>query len=128
MRLVLDTHILVAWVEGGRGLSPRVRRVIDRESQKAPVIVADISLWEIAMLVEARRIRIKVPLHAWLEAATAPPLATIASITPAIAAELASIPPWDPADRIIVATARVHGATLVTLDERIRESGLVPVL
>ncbi|MCC6662707.1 MAG: PIN domain-containing protein [Polyangiaceae bacterium] len=52
-------------------------------------------------------------------------------ISTAVAAEVAGLPltiDWDPADRIIVATARVHGLKLVTADDRVIESGLVDVL
>jgi PIN domain nuclease of toxin-antitoxin system len=124
---VLDTHVLVWWIEANRKLPAATRRMLDRESRKAPLWVADISLWEIAALQEAGRVRFSIPLRDWLEAAVAEPLVAVHPITPAIVSELGSLPSWDPADRLIVATARVLGATLVTLDERIRESGLVPV-
>lgn len=126
-RYVLDTHALVWWVEGSRRLPAAVRKVLDRES-KAPLWVADISLWEIAALQEAGRLRFSMPLRDWLERAVADPLVSVHPITPAIVAELVSFPAGDPADRLIAATARVLGATLVTLDERIRASKLVPVL
>lgn len=127
MRYVLDTHVLVWWIEGSRKLPSSTRRLLDRESKKAPLWIADVSLWEIAALVETGRIRLAVPLRDWLERAVAAPLVAVHPITPAIAADVPSLPPWDPADRMIVATARALGATLVTLDERIRESGVVPV-
>ena len=65
------------------------------------------------------------------EAATAPPLVERVPLTRAIAAGVAALPDTfhrDPADRIIVATAQVLGATLLTLDRRIAASGIVPVL
>lgn len=80
------------------------------------------------MLVHRGRIEITRPLREWLEEASAPPLVAACPITPAIAADTTALPSWDPADALIVATARALGATLVTVDARIRESGLVPVL
>lgn len=93
--------------------------------------MSDISLWEIATLVELRRIRLRLPLRDWLEAATAPPLVRRISISPAVAAEVAALPDSfhrDPADRIIVASTLVSGATLLTQDGRIIGSGLVDTL
>ena len=72
----------------------------------------------------------KSGLSEWLERAVAPPLVERCTITPAVAAEVAALPATfhrDPADRILVATARVHGATLLTADERIRAAGLAIV-
>lgn len=83
------------------------------------------------MLLERGRIDLDLPLRDWLERATAPPLVQRTSITPAVAAEVAVLPDSfhrDPADRIIVSTARVLGATLLTRDRRIIDAKLVPVL
>jgi PIN domain nuclease of toxin-antitoxin system len=93
--------------------------------------ISNISLWEIATLNSLGRIDLDLPLRDWLERATAPPLVRRAGITPAIAAEVAALPDTfhrDPADRIIVSTARVMGATLLTRDQRIRDAGIVQVL
>ncbi|MEQ1858217.1 MAG: PIN domain-containing protein, partial [Longimicrobiales bacterium] len=71
------------------------------------------------------------PLRDWLEAAVAPPLVRRVAISPAVAAEVAALPDSfhrDPADRILVASARVTGSTLVTQDRRIVDSGLVPTI
>jgi PIN domain nuclease of toxin-antitoxin system len=126
-----DTHVLLWWASGDRRLPRSHARVFRRAGQDAPVLVSDISLWEVAMLVDQRRVRLDRPLRDWLETATAPPLVKRVGITPAIAAETASLPPAfhrDPADRILVATARILGATLLTADERILTSAVVPTL
>jgi PIN domain nuclease of toxin-antitoxin system len=81
--------------------------------------------------VDLGRIRINLPLRSWLEAAAALPIVECIRISPAIAAEVAALPATfhrDPADRIIVATARIHGATLLTSDERIIRSKIVPCI
>jgi PIN domain nuclease of toxin-antitoxin system len=93
--------------------------------------VSDITLWEVASLLALGRIRLRLPLREWLDCATAAPLVMRHGISPAVAAEtahLASTFPRDPAARIIVATARVLGATLLTADRRIAESGMVPTV
>jgi PIN domain nuclease of toxin-antitoxin system len=90
--------------------------------------VSDISLWEVATLLSLGRIELDVPLREWLEGTSAEPLVRRCGISPAVAAEGAALPDSfhrDPADRIIVAAARITGAALLTQDERIIRSGLV---
>jgi len=131
VRALLDTHVLLWWLEGGRRLSRAQKRVIDRAQADVPLWVSDITLWEIAVAFELGRIKLRLPLRDWLEAAVAPPLVQRVGISPPIAAELAVLPPTfhrDPADRILVATARALGATLLTRDERIVDAGLVATL
>jgi PIN domain nuclease of toxin-antitoxin system len=92
------------------------------------VLVSDISLWEIATLVSLGRLALDRPLREWLERAAAPPLVRRVGISPAVAAAVADLPETfhrDPADRIIVATARIMGAALLTNDTRIRDAGIV---
>lgn len=128
MKALLDTHVLLWWLEGGKRLSRQQKRMIDRSGPDSPLGVSDISLWEIATLYELGRIKIRMALRDWLEAAVAPPLVQRLGLSPALAAEVAVLPPTfhrDPADRIIVATARVHGLPLLTSDERIIDSGIV---
>lgn len=131
MTLLLDTHVWWWWLTGERRLSATQSRRLRKVTPAAPVLVSDISLWELATLVSLRKIELSIPLRQWLEAAAAPPLVQRCGISPAIAAEVAALPESfhrDPADRILVATARVHGATLVTRDRRILEAGLVDTL
>lgn len=131
MTALLDTHILIWWLNDVSPLSPEQRGVIESASADSPLLVSDISLWEVAALYDLGRIRLTVPLREWLDKAVAPPLVRRQGISPAIAAELAALPDSfhrDPADRILVATARVFGATLLTHDRRIVEANLVETL
>ena len=128
MTALLDTHILIWWLNDASRLSRKQREVVDSASADSPLLVSDISLWEVATLCDLGRIRLAVPLREWLDKAVAPPLVRRQGISPAIAAELAALPDSfhrDPADRILVATARVLGATLLTHDRRIIEANLV---
>jgi PIN domain nuclease of toxin-antitoxin system len=128
---VLDTHVLVWWVSDPARLTPMMRAVLDAVTPGSPVFVPDICLWEIATLVSLGRLTLALPLATWLERATAPPLVEVVAIRPAIAAEVAALPePFhrDPGDRLVVATARVLHLPLLTLDRRIRDSGLVRVV
>jgi PIN domain nuclease of toxin-antitoxin system len=128
MRALLDTHILVKWVASPDELSPAQRHVLDAVSGTAPVMVSDISLWEVATLVSLGRLALDRPLREWLERAAAPPLVRRIGISPAVAAAVADLPETfhrDPADRIIVASAIIMGAVLLTNDARIRDAGIV---
>ena len=131
MTALLDTHVLIWWLTDSSRLSPAQREAVASASAASPLLVSDISLWEVAMLHSLGRIRLSLPLRDWLEAAVAPPLVRRHGISPAIAAELASLPESfhrDPADRILVATARVLGATLLTRDRRIVDAALATTL
>ncbi len=131
MKALLDTHILLWWHEDRGRLSRDQQEVIAAADADSPLLISDISLWEVAMLHSLGRIRLTIPLREWLGKLAAPPLVRRNGISPAIAAELASLPDSfhrDPADRILVATARVLGATLLTRDRRITEARLVDTL
>jgi len=131
MTALLDTHILIWWLNNSNQLSPAQREVIGAASAQSPLLVSDISLWEVATLHNLGRIQLTIPLRAWLDKAVAPPLVRRHGISPAIAAELATLPDSfhrDPADRILVATARTFGATLLTQDRRIIDAALVDTL
>jgi PIN domain nuclease of toxin-antitoxin system len=131
MKALLDSHVLVWWLAGGDRLSKAQSRVLRRVDADSPALVSDISLWEIATLVGLGRLALDLPLRDWLDRAVAPPLVERIGISPAIAAETAALPATfhrEPADRILVASARVHGATLLTQDRRLLDCGLVPTL
>jgi len=86
---------------------------------------------ELAKSIQQRRIQVDLPLEAWLTDVATHPLLNILPITADIAAESVRLGDDfhpDPADQIIVATARCHDLTLVTADERIRRWGKVRVV
>ncbi|MGQ0506634.1 MAG: type II toxin-antitoxin system VapC family toxin [Myxococcaceae bacterium] len=131
MSLVLDTHIFLWWFDNPARLSKSQVRALKKVNAETPALLSDISLWEISMLVSLGRLRPKIPLREWFEVALERPHLELQPITPAIACEVTELSSRfhkDPADRIIVATARILGATLLTADELIIDSGLVPVI
>lgn len=131
MRALLDTHVLLYWLGDSSRLSKAQRQLLETATEEAPLLLSDISLWEIATLCSLGRISLTLPLRDWLEQAVAYPLVERVSISPAIAAEVAALPDSfhrDPSDRIIVASARIMGATLLTSDRRIIDAELVPTL
>ncbi len=129
--LLLDTHVLLWWLSSPGRLTRSQRVALDGIDPEHPAVLSGISLWEIAMLHSLGRIALDLPLRDWLDKATAPPLVRVQGITPPIAAEVAALPdsiPGDPADRVIVATARVLGCRLVTSDAALRKAGVVTTI
>lgn len=125
--MLIDTHIWIWWMNDSADLPREARDFLDQLD--APPFIADISLWEIGMLVSKHRITLKVPLLEWLDAAVQ--AVTIIPISPRIAARVSIMPEsfhGDPADRLIVATAMEMGVPLVTRDKRIRDAGLVKIM
>jgi len=124
--ILLDTHVL-AWAVGdSKRLSRKAASEIRRARHHGGLAVSAITVWELALLVARGTIQaygtVEVSVQLLLEDVTVRP------ITPEIAALATQFPedyPRDPADRIIGATARAEGLTLVTRDERIRRSPLL---
>jgi PIN domain nuclease of toxin-antitoxin system len=125
---LLDTHAWIWWIEQDARLGAKAIDTLDRLPRDQRPFICDISLWEIATLVERGRLILDVPLEEWLEAAAHPRSVRLLPISPRIAAGVAALPDTfhrDPADRIIVAASRAHRLPVLTHDDRIRKSGLV---
>jgi len=121
--IVLDTHALVWWVSGDSTLSRKAKAAIEREREGGAIIVSSISAWEIAMLVERERLLLSVDVGSWLAMAAQIESVRFVPVDVEIALKSVDLPGEfhrDPADRMIVATARKLAAPLVTKDERIR--------
>jgi len=121
--IVLDTHIWVWWVHGDSRLSSSHAKLIEN-NEDGEIGVGTISLWEVAKLVELGRLVLPVALDDWFADALAYPGVVLVDLTPDIAIESTRLPGRfhrDPADQIIVATARVLGCDLLTADQRIRD-------
>ena len=120
--IVLDTHVWIWWVHGDAQLpADYARAVAGHESDGLGV--SAISCWEIAKLVEYGRLTLPREVGEWLDTALVYPGVRLLELTPQIAVASTQLPgPFhkDPADQIIVATARVLDSPLVTLDHKIR--------
>jgi PIN domain nuclease of toxin-antitoxin system len=120
--IVLDTHIWVWWVRNDPQLPrPYYNLILSEES--AGLGVSAISLWEVAMLVARGRMVLSIDTVDWLNRALTARGIQVLELTPQIAVESMKLPGAfhrDPADQLIVATARVHACPLVTLDGKIR--------
>ncbi len=119
--ILLDTHIWVWWVHDPTQLTPSQREAIAANEEDL-IGVSAISCWEVAKLVEYGRLELPCPLEEWFEDALSYPGIQLLALTPEIAVESTRLPGEfhkDPADQIIVATARVYDCPLVTSDEKI---------
>jgi PIN domain nuclease of toxin-antitoxin system len=130
--VVLDTHVWYWFVAGrtNRLARPVVRR-IERAVSGAHAFVSAMSAWELGMLVAKGRLTLSMDVADWIDASREPPGIRVADVTTEIAvdgARLLAFPTGDPADRIIVATARSMGAALITCDERILDYGATQVV
>ena len=122
---LLDTHAWVWWILEDRRLDRAGAERLDALGVDERPYLADISLWEVAMLVEKHRLELPVPLPEWLEHASHPRSVRVVPISAAIAAEAHAVRVLrDPADRLIVASSRVLGVPLFTYDRRIMQSKL----
>ncbi|HEY3739779.1 MAG TPA: type II toxin-antitoxin system VapC family toxin [Bryobacteraceae bacterium] len=128
-RLLLDTHILLRWLYGSKRLSREQTRVIDNATKRdEPLGVGSVSLLEISILVEDRKLEITGALDTLLESLNQTPFQLL-PLTPAVAFEAGAMASLkDPFDRALAATARVHGLRLVTSDQRIISSHLVSTI
>ncbi len=121
--IVLDTHAWVWWVSDPARLSPRAREAADRAAEDGDLYVSVISVWEVALLVQRGRLRLALDVADWVSYCEALPFLQFVPVNNAIAMKsvrLAGPLHSDPADRIIIATALITGARLVSKDERIR--------
>ncbi len=123
--LVLDTHVWLWVVEGNpRELSSRAVEEIDGASRSGDILVSAISVWEVAMLETKGRISLSRPVEDWVHSALRAPGIRLLPLTPEIAIESTRLPGsahGDPADRILIASARVLGGRLATRDQTILE-------
>ena len=119
--IVLDTHIWVWWVHGDPRLTAQQNQWLQQyESQGLGV--SAISCWEVAKLVEYGRLTLPCPVSDWMSQALAYPGVRLLELTPEIAVESTQLPGVfhrDPADQIIVATARIYNCALLTADAKI---------
>ena len=130
-RFLLDTHIVVRWLAAPKRLSREQTRVLrDAVRRREPVAISAITLLEIAVLFGEGSTRSDIPVDELFSELESNPAFQIIPLTVDVAAEVAGLGGFlrDPADRAIVSTARIRRLRLLTSDERIIDSNLVPVV
>jgi PIN domain nuclease of toxin-antitoxin system len=124
-RVVLDTHVWV-WVMSGTPIAQSAKEAIAKAAAQGNVLVPAISVWEVGMLEAKGRLQLSTPVLQWAETALKAPGTRLADLTPGIAIGSSQLPGdlhGDPADRMIVATARHHNAPLITRDQKLIDYG-----
>ena len=124
--VLLDTHVWVWLMLGDRRLGTAARRLLEKAVPEGRLRVSVISVWEVAMLESKGRLTLASDCESWVQEALAAPGVQLAELTPHIAISSTRLPGafhGDPADRMLVATARESGATLLTADQSILEYG-----
>lgn len=125
---LLDTHAWVWWMNGDAKLPEVIRRHLDDCPPDQRPYLCDISLWEVATLVMLRRLRLSLPLDQWLARAADVRTVQLLRLTAPVATDITRLPQSfrrDPADRIIVSTARMQGCPVLTHDRAMLRSGLI---
>ena len=120
--LLLDTHTWIWLTDGNRRLGEKSKGAIRLAYREDAAMISAITPWEIALLVSKGRVTLGQDVLDWIRSSLAIPGVRVTALQPEIAVASTRLPfemHADPADRILVATARHLGATLVTADRRL---------
>ncbi|HPJ44353.1 MAG TPA: type II toxin-antitoxin system VapC family toxin [Spirochaetota bacterium] len=120
---ILDTHVWIWLINGDE----KIRKAgfltsINNALKNHSIIIPAICTWEISMLVAKNRISLTENTLEWINKASSAPGISIFPLSPEVAYESTILPGefhGDPADRMIVATARITNGTLLTFDKQI---------
>ena len=126
--ILLDTHVLVWMVSDSSRLSRAAARELRKAEQTGDMAIASITLWELALLHHHGRLRTSGSIESAIRMILEKSRVQVLEVNPEIAALTTTFPdsfPKDPGDRLIGATARAYGLTLVTQDDRILSSPLI---
>jgi len=121
-KIILDTHIWIWLLEQPGILSNTIIAKINQAGRNKLVFIAAISLWEVSLLADKKRIIFKEDILTWLNKALLHPGVVLCPLTADVASQAYKLPGQfhgDPADRMIVATAKTESALLLTRDEEI---------
>lgn len=122
VKYLLDTHTWIWWNMRPQNLSRKVIKVIENEDGYEELLLSAISPWEFCKLLEKGRLGISCHPEEWIETALEMRKLRLVPLTPAIAYRSTILPkPFhgDPADQLIVSTARQENAIVITKDKRI---------
>ena len=132
MSVLLDSHVWIWWLTGQKDLPAKKRELLDGLAREGdPPFLAAISLWEAQMLYRKGRLQLEMDFAVWLSQASDPSVVRVLPLDTSVVLALDKLPErfhGDPADRIIVATAKAHGLELMTEDKEIRKSRVVRVV
>ncbi len=124
--VVLDTHVWIWAVTGDSALKLPARQLITDALKASTVLVPAICVWEVALLCRKQQLQLTQPVHEWIRTALEKPGFLLLKLDSDVAVESTQLPGTfhqDPADCMIVASARIFNAILLTKDARILEYG-----
>lgn len=125
MTVLLDTHVWLWWLLGSEQLPKEEQKALDGLAQRGALRIAAVTLWETQMLLAKGRLSLDRPFDAWIRDATAAGVVQVLPLDVEVVIALDRLPAsfhGDPADRLIVSTARAHRLPLATHDRAIRKS------
>ncbi len=120
--IVADTHIIIWDALEPDKISAKAKTAFRKANKKDGIIISDISLWEIAMLINKNRLKIDADYETFIDCVLASNNYIVQSITPEIAnlsTHCIKMQNHDPADRIIAATTFFCNASLITADKKL---------
>ena len=125
MKVLLDTHMWVWWLTPASPLTRVERAALDAAAEMRGLGLPAISMWEAQVLHSKGRLELPMPFAEWLMRATDERMLSVLPLDRDVVLALDALPPGfqgDPADRLIVATARAHALPLATRDAAIRRT------
>ena len=120
--IVLDTHAWIWFISNPDRLSKRANEAATAGAADKNILISTISAWEVALLVSKGRIELTLDVSDWIAKSESLPFIQFVPVTNSIAVKSVNLPlPLhpDPADRIIIATALLMGAPVITKDKKI---------
>ncbi len=123
--IVLDTHVLIWWVNEDKKLSSRALKAINKEllAEDGQLIISSITTWEIALLIQKGRLVLTMDIDDWIETVASIESVHFVPVDNEVAIQSVRLPGEfhpDPADRMITALARHLSVPLISSDEKIR--------
>ncbi len=120
--IVIDTHVWLWWISNPEKLAINAAQTIDKAIIEGGIIISSISTWEIALLINKKRLKLSIDIRDWVRKTEALSFVRFVPVDNTIALRSVTMPGDfypDPADRIITATAMTMGLPLVTRDKKI---------
>jgi len=123
--IVLDTHVLIWWVNEDKKLSSRALKAINKElaDEDGQLIISSITTWEIALLINKGRLTLTMDIDDWIDTVASIESIRFVPVDNDVAIQSVRLPGEfhpDPADRMITALARHLSVPLISSDEKIR--------
>lgn len=125
-KVLLDTHVWLWCLTAHSNLSMEFADFFEKSLVKQGFLISPMSIWEVGMLVEKKRIELEMDVQDWINQALELPGAQLCPITPHIAIQSTRLPQiihGDPVDRLLIATAYEENAVLITCDQKILDYG-----